>query len=86
MAGMGLGGLLWGLILPNIVASHGWAGGMRTLGLAAFVFLVLPGIFLIRNPPTQPRFLGSKNHGPPLEVAESWVSCVRRGSLAPWRC
>lgn len=51
MACMGLGGLLWGLILPAIVAEVGWVGGMRTLAMAAFIFLVLPGIFLIRNPP-----------------------------------
>lgn len=51
MACMGLGGLLWGLTLPAIVAGHGWTGGMRTLAMAAFIFLVLPGIFLIRNPP-----------------------------------
>ncbi|MFF5792493.1 nitrate/nitrite transporter [Paeniglutamicibacter sp. NPDC012692] len=52
MAFMGLGGLLWGLVLPAIVTEHGWAGGMRTLAIAAFILLVLPGIFLIRNPPS----------------------------------
>lgn len=51
LAGNAVGGTVWGMIMPRIVHTFGWSGGMQTLALAAVIMMVLPGIFLIKNPP-----------------------------------
>jgi nitrate/nitrite transporter NarK len=50
-AATGLGGFLWGLLFPPVIAALGWQGGLLTIALLVGAFAVLPGIFLISNPP-----------------------------------
>lgn len=51
LAGNAVGGTVWGLVIPRVVEAFGWPGGMRTLAIAAVILMVVPGVFLIRNPP-----------------------------------
>lgn len=51
LAGNAVGGVVWGLLIPAVVAHFGWSGGMQTLAIASLLMLVLPGVVLIKNPP-----------------------------------
>ena len=51
LAGNAVGGMVWGFVLPPVIRSFGWSGGMQLLAIIAAVMMVLPGIFLIKNPP-----------------------------------
>ena len=51
-AGSGVGGVLWGLLLPSVVAAGGFSGGMLFIGTMFVLLSVLPGIFLAHNPPS----------------------------------
>lgn len=51
LAGNAVGGTLWGLVMPRIIAALGWSGGMQALAFAAVILMVFPGVFLITNPP-----------------------------------
>ncbi|WP_214403676.1 MFS transporter [Pseudonocardia lacus] len=50
-AATGLGGFVWGFLFPPVIAALGWQGGLLTIALLVTVLAVLPGIFLISNPP-----------------------------------
>lgn len=51
LAGNAVGGTVWGFVLPPVIGNFGWSGGMQLLAVVALVMLVLPGLFLIKNPP-----------------------------------
>ncbi len=47
----GLGGVVLGIVMPQIVSGVGWRGGFRFLAAASLLLQVLPAIFLIRSTP-----------------------------------
>lgn len=53
MACSGLGGIFLGLVLPRIIQSMGWQAGYVGLAMFMFVFVVLPGVFLIGSYPAK---------------------------------
>lgn len=52
LTGNAVGGVVWGFVIPLVVANFGWVGGMQLLALVAGLMMVVPGILLIKNPPT----------------------------------
>lgn len=59
MAGSGVGGMFFSLIIPRVIAGFGWRMGMRAMGISWLV-LVWLGMFLMGKQ-TQPQF--SKANG-----------------------
>ncbi|MGY0499342.1 MFS transporter [Nocardia sp. FBN12] len=51
MAAMGLGGFAWGFVFPPLLEAVGWRAGLLTIAALIAMLTVLPGIFLISNPP-----------------------------------
>lgn len=51
LAGNAVGGVVWGLVMPRVVEVFGWSGGMQLLAICSVAMMVLPGLFLIKNPP-----------------------------------
>lgn len=51
LAGNAVGGMVWGFVLPPVIAAVGWSGGMQLLAIVSVVMMVLPGLLLIKNPP-----------------------------------
>lgn len=51
MGASGVGGSLWGLLFPFVVETAGLQGGLLTISFLVALFMLIPGIFLIRNPP-----------------------------------
>ncbi|MGN7201381.1 MFS transporter [Arthrobacter sp. SAFR-044] len=49
--GTGIGGFLWGFIMPQVVKNAGWRMGYAALAISVFVLIVGAAVFLIRNPP-----------------------------------
>lgn len=50
-AATGLGGFTWGFLFPPVIAAAGWQGGLLTIAAFVVIFAIVPGIFLISNPP-----------------------------------
>jgi OFA family oxalate/formate antiporter-like MFS transporter len=50
-AATGLGGFTWGFLFPPVIAAAGWQGGLLTIAAFVTVLAILPGVFLISNPP-----------------------------------
>jgi MFS family permease len=49
----GVGGALWGIVMPRVVEAGGWRAGYIAIAVAALVFIIGSGTLLIRNPPIQ---------------------------------
>jgi MFS family permease len=52
MAMSGVGGMIWGLVMPQVIGSAGWSGGFQALSVAMLLLVVFPGVVLISNPPS----------------------------------
>jgi MFS family permease len=91
MACTGIGGIMWGLVMPQAIAAGGWRGGLLTVGGMVAVLTLLPAIFLISNPPkpaadpiaagnvASPAMVGTKK-GP---KKRNTVSLAEAGLLIP---
>ncbi|WP_190989976.1 MFS transporter [Pseudarthrobacter sulfonivorans] len=49
--GIGVGGFIWGILFPPVVAAFGFRGGMLALAFLVTLLSVVPGILLIKDPP-----------------------------------
>jgi MFS transporter, OFA family, oxalate/formate antiporter len=79
----GLGGVIAGSVLPQVVASGGWQLGFQMVGVLIVATTVLTGIFLIRSTPAdvglQP-YGGARAHGtellPPTEQVSAGTAAA----------
>lgn len=49
--GAGVGGIMWGFVMPTVILAWGWSGAFLTLGAFLVIAALLPGLLLISNPP-----------------------------------
>jgi MFS family permease len=61
LTGTAIGGIVWGLTIPALVAAVGWSVSVQVLALFVFLFIALTGVFLIRNPPNVVLPVGESN-------------------------
>ena len=59
MAGTGVGGMVFSLVIPRIIEAFGWRSGMRVMGIS-WMSLVWLGMFLLGK---QTMFQGGKGNG-----------------------
>ncbi|WP_197040469.1 MFS transporter [Pseudonocardia halophobica] len=71
----GLGGLVWGLVLPRVFGTMGFSGGLLVFAGLSVLLGVLPGILLIHNPPVN---AGTANAG---GLSRAQARAERRAAL-----
>jgi MFS family permease len=86
MACTGIGGIMWGFIMPPAIAAGGWRGGMLTIGGIVALLTLLPAIFLISNPPKPaagPLTVDDAATGVKAGKKPKMVSLAKAGLLVP---
>ncbi|ROQ04631.1 nitrate/nitrite transporter NarK [Rathayibacter sp. PhB93] len=49
--GAAIGGTMWGLVMPPVIIAYGWTGAFVAILLYLVIVALVPGLFLISNPP-----------------------------------
>lgn len=54
--GIGVGGFIWGILFPPVLAAFGFRGGMLAVACLVILLSLVPGIFLIKDSPRLPAY------------------------------